>query len=124
MLIPGKTTEQTIGSDDNTVSFGAPGQPPDGSAKLSSNGNQFTINVPASTLNEPGFTCTGTLIVSGTINGNTTSGTFSSSALVCIGIAGTVTGNFSAEKTGAGSQSRIQQDLTSVVGTTIRRLVE
>ncbi|MDH3467715.1 MAG: hypothetical protein OES26_17705, partial [Gammaproteobacteria bacterium] len=69
-----------------------------GSAVL--NGNTFTIDVPASQMNEPGFTCTGTIRFAGTIAGNTINGRTAGLNLSCNGISGILTGTFTLQRTG------------------------
>lgn len=64
-------------------------------------GNKFTTTVPARFLNEPGLTCTGAIIINGTISGDTMTGTFSSSGLTCNGIAIQLTGTFEANRAAA-----------------------
>lgn len=96
--------QQIVISGDNTVSVGDPGEPPVGTGALT--GKSFTVNVPGSFANQPGIVCTGTVVVTGTVNGNTITGTFSSVQFVCNGIPISVTGNFSAQRTQAGTTSR------------------
>lgn len=59
-------------------------------------GNQFTVAIPARLLNEPGLQCTGAIIITGTVSGDTIQGTFTSSGFVCNGQAGQVNGTFQA----------------------------
>ena len=69
-----------------------------GSAVL--NGNSFTIDIPASLLNAPGLTCTGTLRFAGTIAGNTINGRNAGLNLRCNGRPFTLTGTFTLQRTG------------------------
>ena len=70
-----------------------------GSAVL--NGNNFTIDIPASLLNEPGLTCTGTIRFAGTIAGNTINGNNAGLNLRCNGRPFTLTGTFTLQRTGS-----------------------
>lgn len=81
-------------TEDNRITFGDPGQPAIGTGSI--DGNQFTVNVPASFANEPGLTCVGTLVVTGTIDGATITGSITSSGVNCNGVPITMTGTFSA----------------------------
>lgn len=102
---------QIVIKEDNTVEFGEPGQPSVATGTLNTNGSQFTLNFPASFLNEPDFTCTGTLVIMGTVAGGTISGTFSGADIVCLGVPVEVTGDFNAERIDAGSQGRTSSGL-------------
>lgn len=61
-------------------------------------GNQFTVAIPGPFLNEPGFTCSGTINVSGTVSGDTITGMISSSGLTCNGVPIQATGPFEAAR--------------------------
>lgn len=112
------TVQITI-SKDNTIAFGEPGQPPVATAVVNSDGDSFSISVPASYFNESGLECGGKLSVTGTVKGNAITGSISSSGVTCNGIPITITGSFNLEKVAAGSQSRasggLMQSLRSPV---------
>lgn len=112
------TVQITI-SEDNTIAFGEPGQPPIGTAVVNSDGESFTISVPGSYFNEPGFQCSGKLSVAGTVKGDTITGSISSSGVTCNGIPITITGNFNLEKVAAGSQSRASGGLMQSLRSTV-----
>lgn len=66
-------------------------------------GNSFTItNGAAQFLNEPGLSCTGTIIQTGTVTPGRVSGSFASSGLNCNGVAFTLTGSYTTAFTSAG----------------------
>jgi len=67
------------------------------------NGNQITAAVPASTFNDSDVTCSGTIVVTGTVNGDTITGDISGKDIVCNGIPITVTGDYTLTRV---SQSR------------------
>lgn len=117
------TVQITI-SKDNTIAFGEPGQPPVGTAVVKSDGESFSINVPGSYFNEPGFQCDGKLSVAGTAKGDTVTGSISSSGLTCNGIPITITGNFNLEKVAAGSQSRVSGGLMQSLRSTVSGIVK
>ena len=60
-------------------------------------GNKFTASFPASDLNEPGFTCSGTITLVGTGTGNTFTGTVGG-PVTCNGISMMVTGSFNVSR--------------------------
>lgn len=96
----GSAPVQITISENNSVAFGKPGEPPIDTTTLNSNGDAFEISVPASSLfDRPGIECTGTLSASGVVNGGTITGDISSSGVTCNGIPGTVNGSFSLDKT-------------------------
>ncbi len=73
---------------------------PDGDSLTGAmNGDAFAINLPASSLNEPGLACSGTLTMAGTVTGGTVNGTFSSNGAVCNGLPAQVGGGYTASKT-------------------------
>ena len=63
------------------------------------NGNSFTGGWDASSFNTPGLTCSGSLSLSGTISGNTVTGTIGPSQFICNGVQFTARGTFTASKT-------------------------
>lgn len=81
-----------------------PGSSAPGAGRL--NGNSFTATVPGAQLNEPGLTCTGSILVKGTLSGDNVTGTHSGNALVCNGIPIQVNGTYSATRPAAGAASR------------------
>lgn len=100
---------------DHTVTVGSfPGSAP-------LNGNTFTLSTPASSLNGPGLTCSGTLIFTGTFVNTTVTGNPSSKGLVCNGLSATLTGNYSGTL-----QAEIPRgtDADTDVTATIRRALE
>lgn len=81
-----------------------PGISESGTGKLK--GNSFTATVPGNRFNQPGVTCSGSMLVKGTISGNTIIGTLSGNALTCNGILIQVQGTYSATRVAAGAASR------------------
>lgn len=90
--------QQLVVAGDDTVSVGLPDNPPVATGQL--NGDEFTVNAPAALLNRPGLSCTGTVIITGTIQGDTAAGSVSSSQAACNGVPVTVAGSHSAQRTG------------------------
>ncbi|MDZ7840315.1 MAG: hypothetical protein U5R46_05765 [Gammaproteobacteria bacterium] len=86
-------------SDDDTISFGRPGEPPVGTASVNRSGDTFSISVPGSYFNEPGFDCSGNVIVAGTVSGDTITGNINSSDASCNSVPVTLTGSFNLKKT-------------------------
>lgn len=86
-------------SEDDTISFGEPGEPPVGTASVNRNGDSFSISVPGSYFNEPGLDCSGSVIVTGTVSGDTITGDINSSDASCNSVPITITGSFNLEKT-------------------------
>ncbi len=86
-------------SEDDTISFGEPGEPPVGTASVNRNGDTFSISIPGSYFNEPGIDCTGNVIVTGTVSGDTITGDINSSDASCNSVPITITGSFNLEKT-------------------------
>lgn len=117
-----ETVQITI-SKDNTIAFGEPGQPPVGTAVVSSDGESFSINVPGSYFNEPGFQCDGKLGVAGTVQGDTITGSISSAGVTCNGIPFTITGNFDLQRVAAGAQSRASGGLLRSLRSAISSIV-
>ena len=73
-------------------------------------GNKFLVDIPASTLNQPGLSCTGLLKVEGEVVGTQIKVTFSSKTVRCNGAAVTITGTGTATKNAkAGFNSFIDQ---------------
>lgn len=95
----GSAPVQITISENNSVAFGKPGEPPIGTTTLNTSGDAFEISVPASFFNRSGIECTGTLSASGTVNGGAITGAIASSGVTCNGIPGTVNGSFSLDKT-------------------------
>ena len=62
------------------------------------NGNRFTVTVPASSLNEPGLRCTGAIVFTGSISGDSMNGSISVSGFVCNGVPIQVSGTFQAAR--------------------------
>ena len=91
--VPGTTT--IVINPDGTAVID-PGTPGEFSGTLS--GNTLTANLPASELNEPGLSCTGTITQTGTGSGNTFTGTINGS-ITCNDVPFTVTGTFTVSKT-------------------------
>ena len=87
-----------------------------GSAVL--NGNNFTIDVPASQLNDSELTCTGTIRFAGTIAGNTINGNTAGLNLRCNGRSFTLTGTFTLQRTAAARTSS-----GSTLGESIREAI-
>ncbi len=81
-----------------------PGTSAPGAGKL--NGNSFTATVPGERFNEPGFTCNGSILIKGTLSGDSVTGTISENALTCNGIPIQVNGTYSATRAVAGAVSR------------------
>ena len=58
------------------------------------NGSAVTVTVPAATFNQPGVACAGVIVITGTISGNTITGTISARGLTCNGIPFQINGTF------------------------------
>lgn len=86
-------------SENNSVAFGKPDEPPIGTTTLNTDGDAFGISVPASFFNRPAIECAGILSASGSVNGSTITGTIASAGVTCNGIPGTVNGSFNLDKT-------------------------
>lgn len=81
------------------------------------NGNSFVASAPTSDFNEPGFTCSGSLVVSATVTGNTINGTYSSNNFACNGVPFQVSGTFTAAKTTVASLRTPSTPGNSIVNT-------
>ncbi len=81
-----------------------PGISQSGTGKLK--GNAFTVTVPGARFNEPGVKCQGSMLIKGTISGNTITGTLAGNGLTCNGVLIQVSGTYSATRAAAGAASR------------------
>lgn len=81
-----------------------PGIPQSGTGKLK--GNSFTVTVPGARFNEPGIVCQGSMLIKGTISGNTITGTLAGNGLACNGVLIQVEGTYSATRAAAGAAAR------------------
>lgn len=109
-------------SEDESVAFGEPGEPPVGTTSVSADGDAFSVTVPGSYFNEPGLQCTGNATVSGTISGDTITGDISSQNVVCNGIPITVTGDFNLTRTDAGTRARAPAGILKVLRSVVSDL--
>lgn len=75
-----------------------------GTGKL--DGNMFTVTVPGSSFNRDGVSCTGAILIDGTISGDTINGTLKGSGFACNGIPISMTGTYSAARAAPGVQER------------------
>ena len=91
----------TDGSVDGTVSDSGTAF----SARGTRSGSTITIAVPGSSLNSPGLICSGVLTFTGTISGNTITGSFSGT-IVCNGVTIIISGTFGATKTSEATLAR------------------
>ncbi|MDH3380927.1 MAG: hypothetical protein OEQ39_28775 [Gammaproteobacteria bacterium] len=104
MSVPGVASETATGAmgievrADGTVALIPAMTGFSGSAGL--NGNSFTIDVPASQMNEPGLMCQGTIRFAGTIAGNTITGRVAGLNFRCNGVPFTLTGTYTLQRTG------------------------
>lgn len=81
-----------------------------GTGKL--NGNTFTVTVPGSSFNQDGVSCSGAILVDGTISGDTINGTLKGSGLTCNGVSFSLNGTYSAARAAPGAQQRASSGLS------------
>lgn len=86
-----------------------PGIPQSGTGRL--NGNSFTVTVPGSRFNEPGLNCSGSLLIRGTVSGQTINGTFSGSGFTCNGVPVQLSGTYSATRTGPAQRAAAEESV-------------
>lgn len=96
------TIQIVVDAQGNVVSD--PGSGASGTGRL--NGNSFTVTVPGARFNQAGVACGGSMLVRGTISGDTIDGTIAGDKLVCNGIPIQMNGNYSAVRAAAGTASR------------------
>ena len=73
-----------------------PGTEFSGTGTLS--GSTFTVTVPAAAFSQPGVTCTGAVMIAGTVSGATITSAISANGLVCNGISFQITGSYEAAR--------------------------
>lgn len=84
-------------------------------------GNSFTVMVPAGSVNQPGIACAGMIVITGTVSGNTTSGSISGDAVACNGVPVQISGTFEAARAPGPSQSRAASPVGDSLMESLRR---
>lgn len=68
-------------------------------------GDTFTVAVPAAAFNQPGMTCTGAVMINGTVSGETIRGTITTNGLTCNGMPFQINGTYEAMRVPAAAKA-------------------
>lgn len=111
-------------TDDQRVEFGEPGEAPVARGRLNSDGDRFTVRVPAAFFNQSGVECSGGLAVAGTVNDDVINGDIGGDGVACNGIPFTVSGDFNLSRVPGDTRSRAAGGLLGALRSVFARMLE